>query len=277
MTLMLHCGGVPATYEQLRELPEPEPMGPRHRPVPYYRFIDEIRGAMLVAGLRIVEEAFGIALKGKHFFGLMRLAEQRSGFEVALGIRSSINKTLPMSLAIGNRVFVCDNLAFCAEFMLATRSTPKVESRLPLLTREAVTALSPYVDTMEHELAAWREDRLSDWAAERLMIAAVRTGTIPPSALGKWIKEFDDPDAEEHAVLRGTKLGLYQAATSALRPVEAGRNLNTHIGRTLTLRSMFNWPLDNIDAWEKPRIGGGIREITDDGIIEHVGRQLVDA
>jgi hypothetical protein len=270
--LMLHCGGEPISYEALRELPEPEAKGPRHCPVAYHRFVDEVLGGLQFGGMKIRTQDYGLNAKGKQLFGLLTLADDHTGREVALGLRASHNKTLPMSLAIGSHVFVCDNLAFSAEFILATRSTPKVMERLPNLVIEAVKCLLPFRDVMDNEVEAWKADRLPDWSAERLMIAAVRTETVPPSYLGRWIEEYEHPSAPEHKELEGTKLGLYNAATAALRPVGAGRNLDTHIRRTLALRSMFNHPLDDIASWERPRLGGGVRELTNSGWKDRLGK-----
>lgn len=280
MSMMLHCGGVEKTYEELREMPTPMGATPRHFPVPYHMFVDEVRGAVAYAGMRIATETYALAARGQHFFGLVAVANGDQEKELVIGMRSSHNRTLPLSLAVGGRVFVCDNLAFSAEFVLATRSTPKVLQRLPMLAIEGVKSMVPYKRIIHDEMEGWKADRLADFAAERLMIAAMRTGVMPPRMLPRWVEEYDHPTAAEHVELAGTKLGLYNAATAAIRhnpDSKRGANLNILVRRTLELRSLFNWPLDRIGEWEAPRVvaSQNHRLLTDSGEWEEA-RTLTD-
>lgn len=276
-SLVLHCGGEHVTREALAEMESPEPRGKRHFPVRFDSLINEVTRGLHETGAEVTDEAFGVMRGGNQLFGLMTLARPATNFELTVGLRSSTDQSLPISLAVGGRVFVCDNLAFSASFALATKSTTNVMERLPKLVSKAIEFLLPWQDTIEEESGRWAEDRLEDWGAERLMIAAVRTETVPASKLARWIKEYDAPSAPEHAQYRGTRLGLHHAATAAMRPTKEGISLDTTVRRTMALRDMFNHPLATIDEWEAPRIAGCL-ELTEKGWKEHGNiRQVQDA
>lgn len=252
------------TRDALAAMPSPEPKGKRHFPVRFDSLVGEVTRGLHEAGAEITNEAFGIARGSNQLFGLMTLARPATKFELTVGLRSSTDQSLPISLAVGGRVFVCDNLAFSASYALATKSTTNVMGRLPKLVSKALEFLLPWQESIEEESARWAADTLPDSAAERLMIAAVRTETVPASKLARWIKEYDDPSAPEHREYRGTRLGLHHAATAALRPTGEGISLNTTVRRTMALRDMFNHPIDDIASWEAPRVAGCL-ELTDQG------------
>nr|MBS0019438.1 hypothetical protein [Gammaproteobacteria bacterium] len=48
-----------------------------------------------------------------------------------VGLRGSYDQTLPRGLAVGSRVFVCDNLAFSGEVTIKTKQTTFIGQRLP--------------------------------------------------------------------------------------------------------------------------------------------------
>lgn len=266
MGLTLHAGGVAATREEIDNLPAPEPRGPRHYPVPYSVLLHETEAALAAANIGIRSASYGLARDGGQFFALMAL-EQTGGiaehnrFRTALGIRSSTDQSLALSFGIGNHVFVCDNLAFCAEYVMGTKSTLEVLIRLRLLAMEVARATVPVTHSMGEELEGWAEDRLPDWAAERYFVAGLRKGIVTTRQLATWVKEYDEPTAAEHRLLPASKLRLYHAGTAAMRPAAEPPGLNTRVRATLGLREMMKQPIDRIDEWDRPHVRNGIREL----------------
>ena len=251
--LMIHCGGAHRTPEELAALPVPLPMGPRHHPLPFADIRTAVISAFDSAG--VVEEAWATAKGDKHLFGLITLAGDNTKRAVAVGVRASTDKTLPLALAVGSNVFVCDNLAFNAEYRVGTRFTHKIEERLPTLMTVARNFLEPYGENIEAMEEKWSGEALRDWAAERYMIALVRTGVLPVTYLVHVLKEFDAPTHAEQRGAAGTKLGLWNALSHALRHGRAGgRALTTTMALTINARSMLDHPIDTIAEWEAPRM-----------------------
>ena len=69
------------------------------------------------------------------FFATLDLAASiGTGVALSVGIRNSIDKTLPLGFCAGNRVFVCDNLSFSAELLVNRKHTVNGGARF----REAI-------------------------------------------------------------------------------------------------------------------------------------------
>src|SRR3970282_1578502 len=116
MTLFVHRGGWEATKADLAAVPVPAPPESYH-PVPYGRFIEEVELHVPRFGLKVESEAFALAREGAQMFGVLTCAngEPARDYALAIGARSSYDKSLAVSLTAGVRVWICDNLAFSGE------------------------------------------------------------------------------------------------------------------------------------------------------------------
>src|SRR6202051_1263297 len=112
--LCLHCGGEGVSYDALRQLETP-PATPTHVPIPHFRVVDMLRHTLGFYGHEITEEHHGLTEDGARYFGLLSLRSTYTGYEDAVGLRNSHDKSFPIGVAFGSRVFVCDNLAFLAD------------------------------------------------------------------------------------------------------------------------------------------------------------------
>jgi hypothetical protein len=78
-----------------------------------------------------------------------RLAVLRSGdpqsaygnYADTVGLRNSHDKSFPIGIAFGSRVFVCDNTAFVGEHVIQRKHTVKAKRELPGLITEIVQPL----------------------------------------------------------------------------------------------------------------------------------------
>src|SRR5688572_23458858 len=107
MTLVLHRGGVEVDYPALREL-ETLPATPTHVPIPHFRAVALIKSTLGMYGLEIVEEHHAVAEEGSRYFGLLSLRSPYHNYTDTVGLRNSHDKSFPVGVAFGSRVFVCD-------------------------------------------------------------------------------------------------------------------------------------------------------------------------
>jgi hypothetical protein len=70
-------------------------------------------------------------------------------------------------------VFVCDNLAFSAEIIIARKHTVFIERDLPQLVSAAMGRLGEVRQHQDERIALYKETTLSDTLAHDLMIRAV--------------------------------------------------------------------------------------------------------
>lgn len=74
--------------------------------------------------LRIDRTILALSGDRARFFGtLTRRTPLSDGVNVAVGLRSSIDKSIALQWYCGSRVFVCDNLAFSAEAQITRKHT----------------------------------------------------------------------------------------------------------------------------------------------------------
>lgn len=111
-TLICHRGGQEVTREELLSVPCPPPQG-RWHPVPFHTVLDYAERALTDSGYRVATFALALSRKRERFFGTLTLdCPLGFGANLAVGIRSSHDQSLALGWCCGQRVFVCDNLAF---------------------------------------------------------------------------------------------------------------------------------------------------------------------
>src|SRR5690606_20018092 len=161
MTLMLHAGASAVDYDGLRQLLTPEPTA-THVPVPHHRFVDLVSHSLGYYGHEIVNQEFGVTPDGMRFFGVLTLKSAYTGYTDVVGLRNSHDKSLPVGVSFGSRVFVCDNLAFVGDSVIKTKHTAKLKMRLPGLIGELVEPIADQREAQHRKLLAYQGTELND-------------------------------------------------------------------------------------------------------------------
>lgn len=216
--------------EMLGLIPCPEPVG-RWRPVPHAALVDRIETFVTDRGWTFSkpeDQRFQISVSkdGQKMFGVTEvglpgvLDAQTPGlgseFGLALGFRNSHNKTLAVRLAIGSRVFVCDNMCFSGEVVLGRKHTIHLE--LDSLLSRAFDSIPEVATHMMDQ-----HSRLMDYPVKYedgavLLLKAAELGILPTpkilSAFSDWDKvcEGDIEGAQVH--FPGTAWALMNTITA---------------------------------------------------------------
>ena len=120
-TLVCHRGAREVTREQLSCVACPPPEG-NWRPVPHLDVLTHAEQALTAAGYGIDRMSLALSGDDARFFGTLTLRTPLSdGVNLAVGLRSSIDKSIALQWCCGSRVFVCDNLAFTAQTMITRK------------------------------------------------------------------------------------------------------------------------------------------------------------
>ena len=107
--------------EQLAGVQTPEGTN-SHTPIPHHHLVKMTREALDIAGLEVTEEEHALARGGLRYFGGFALkgtdvtGEDR---QIVLGLRNAHDKSFAASIAVGNKMMVCDNLCFSSDIKLA--------------------------------------------------------------------------------------------------------------------------------------------------------------
>jgi len=179
--LILHCGGELVSEQDLENLPTP-PHTRTHYPVPHAQFLRTVRESLRMHNLEVAEAVHALGHDGDRYFSLLALRQQdqQDPYGFVLGLRNSHDKHVACRVAVGTRVFVCDNMAFSAEVVLARKNTRHALVDLPSLTSRAIGDIGGLMVRYGERVRAYQQQDLTDKdAAElimRMVVAKVLTG-----------------------------------------------------------------------------------------------------
>jgi hypothetical protein len=219
MTLMLHVGANALSYDDLRGVSTPEGTE-THIPVPHHEIVELMRYSLGFFGHEIVEENHAVTPDGARYFGLFSLRSPYGEYTDTLGLRNSHDKSFPIGVAFGSRVFVCDNLAFIGEHVIKRKHTVKAKRELPGLVTEIVAPLRDQRIAQNQKLLAYQGTKLDDAAADHAIMQLYRDEVIGVQAIAHVLDAYDNPP---HDWGDRTAWRLFNAATFALEGKVAER------------------------------------------------------
>jgi hypothetical protein len=240
--LVLHCGSNAAEIEAIRAVPTPEATA-SWQTIPHADLYGRARATLEGSGLHVVQEAHGLWRDGARYFGLMevRNGDNPGDFGLVVGLRNSHDKSFPAALALGSRVFVCDNLAFSGEVKLSRKHTTYIWRDLPGLVERAVGRLADLRNLQAKRIAAYKAAALTDErTVHDLVVRAVYARALPATQVVDVVNEWREPRHEDFRprtawslfnsfteVLKGS-LTLLPSRTQALHGL-----LDSHVGLLL--------------------------------------------
>lgn len=240
-SLVLHRGGWGATKADLAAVPVPEPTQSYH-PVPYNRFVEEVELHVPRFGLTVQSEQFALAREGNQMFGVLTCTNGHDAgdYALAIGLRSSYDRSLAVSMCSGTRCFICDNLAFSGEVQLHRKHTANVFRDLPDLIYRMLSKVAVLKARTDEEIAGMKVLPVSQERAHHLIIEAVKADVLPASRLPKVIEAWEEPKHEEFQPR--TAWSLFNAFTEVLKAevprqqIEGSLRLSSLFRREMSLR-----------------------------------------
>lgn len=240
MTLMLHVGAKDIDYDGLRQLETP-PATATHVPIPHFRVVDLIKTTLGMYGHEVTAEHHGTTEDGSRYFGLLSLRSPYTGYEDTCGIRNSHDKSFPVGVGFGSRVFVCDNMAFMADHVIKRRHTANLKSALPGIIGELIEPLAEHREAQASVIRKYRTTALTPMQADHIIMGLYRMQVIGVQQIAHVNKEWAEPTFsefnEDYSAWR-----LFNAVTFALN----GRVLDNPRA-TPRLHSVIDAVLDDLD------------------------------
>jgi hypothetical protein len=219
--------------EQLHGVQTPDST-PTWTPVPHSALVESVKGALVSAGSKIVSEEHAIYKGGDRYFGLLHLEGNSNGGNTVVGIRNSHDKTFPAGLSLGNHVFVCDNLSFSGDIVVARKHTRFISRDLDRLIYSAVGKLADLRVKQEARFSAYRGRELSDLEAHDLMIRALMARVVSGEQVAKVVDEWRQPAHEDFAPRN--VWSLFNDFTEVLK----GTAPQAAVKRTMTLHGLLD-------------------------------------
>lgn len=215
MTMMIHRGAEKVTREALYAVASPEATE-TWTPVPHSRLVELVEQSISQSGLTVTSSEYAIWHEGLRFFGVLTLGGDTHDYAATVGLRNSHDRRFPAAMALGSRVFVCDNLAFSSEVVIKTRHTAKILERLPGVISEGVTKLIDFRQEQDKRISLYKSCQVSDNRhLHDLVVRMYRARAIPSVAIAKVIDEYESPSHEEFEPR--TLWSLMNATTEVLK------------------------------------------------------------
>jgi hypothetical protein len=213
-SLVLHRGARVVTREELDAVPVPQatatwfPLGHGH-------VLDKTVSTLMEAGFMPHRLQLGLSSDGAKFFGTIDLqSAMMPGVSLAIGVRNSIDKSLPIAFAAGSRVFVCDNLAFRSEVTVSRKHTRFGADRFAEAMALAVGGLGQFQEQESKRIGHFQATPIGNQLAESLILRAYETEVVGERQLAKVLSHWRKPPFEEFAA--PTLWSLENAFTWAL-------------------------------------------------------------
>jgi len=104
----------------------------------------------------IAEENYALTADGLRFFGVFSLRSSHGDYSDTIGLRNSNDRTFPIGISFGSRVFVCDNLAFIGDHVIKRKHTANAKRDLPGLVAAVIEPLAAQRAVQAEKLAHYK-------------------------------------------------------------------------------------------------------------------------
>ena len=235
-SLILHRGAREATLDQIARVDTPSPTDTWF-PIPHLAVLEAVEETLAATAFAVQARRLALSANDQQFFATLDLvASVGVGVTLSVGIRNSIDKTLPLGFCAGHRVFVCDNLSFSAELLVNRKHTVHGGVRF----RDAIAHASGRLDAFQASEAArvglMQSRALAEGDAESLILRAWEAKIVSHYQVPAVLAEWREPSHEAFAPR--TRWSLFNAFTEVLRPFSLS-NPQAFAGRTYRLNRLL--------------------------------------
>jgi hypothetical protein len=220
--LMLHRGGHVATRDEVAAVVTPPVDATTGwTPIPHVELMEQTTGALQRAGYTVEEEELGLwGDEGQRFFARFALAVTLAGglARLVLGLRNSHDRSFAAGLALGQKVFVCDNLSFNAEVTLGRKHTRFIHRDLPGLLSSRIGLLPAFTQRAEQRIESYQQTEIGTLYTHDLIVRAYDHQIISGGAIRDVLREYRNPRHPEFKPR--TLWSLHNAFTEVLKKIQ---------------------------------------------------------
>jgi hypothetical protein len=206
--LVLHCGAHAVTENEVFAAITPEATE-SHFPIPHSMLLQSVTNTLSDLGWAVRESAHALMNDGARYFGLLAIRPKVESsvlsisgdgtFDWVIGLRNAHDKAFSADGMLGNRVFVCDNLAFSGRagsvFHFARKHTRYIERDLPGLVAGSFGNMARAMHDEKRRVEVYRAHEIGDDdQVHDFMIRAMDRRAITPQQLPHVLKEWRRDD-----------------------------------------------------------------------------------
>ncbi|MGE0536207.1 MAG: hypothetical protein AB7O68_14600 [Pirellulales bacterium] len=235
----MHVGARDVDRAELSLIEAPPPTRTWY-PLKHADVLDTVCETLDGVGFGVESMQLSVARDNARFFGTLRLTNRVNDIaSIAVGIRNSVDKSFPIGFCVGTRVFVCDNLAFRSEIVIARKHTRFGQTRFNEAVSKAVLGLHQYQVAEEERIRMLQRWELSEETANSLILQSFESSIVSVRLLPAVIREWRNPPIEDFAPRTGWS--LLNCFTSALKDRQR-RNPQEAALATIRLQKLLSPP-----------------------------------
>ena len=226
--LMLHCGGEPASFEELEAVPLPKQTD-TYMPVSHAALVKKVIEITTdVLQIKLEKTGYGLASNGNHMFGHLRFMSGRGNKDMGLciGVANSYDRHLRVRIAAGASVFVCDNLMITSDITYTRKHTSRVWEDIEDAIFRNIGGAEAVFDQLVIDAERMKQTEVSDDAAYQVMGLLYGWKILGNQMLTVARKQWDTPDHK--AFEERNQWSLYNALNSALKLARPGDIMEKH-------------------------------------------------
>ena len=234
--LMLHRGGRLVTRQDVNAVEVPSATSTWF-PIGHGEVLDTVIQNLNQIGFEVKRQQLALSSQGDRFFGTLDLtAPIAEGVSLAVGVRNSIDKSFPMGLCAGERVFVCDNLAFGSTIAIKHKHTRFGAQRFSYRVSQSVSGLEQYREIAAQRIERFQTTELTEDKANSLILQAFEQRVVNSRLLPAVIHEYREP---QHAQFQArTVWSLLNCFTEVLKDRQEG-NPHEFARQTIRLQTLL--------------------------------------
>lgn len=214
-SLMLHAGARIVERPEVFAVPTPEATR-SWQPVPHGYVFQNTLDRLQSMGMEIAKEEHALSPDGANYFATMTLAARtETEYALVIGVRNSHAQKFPVGLAMGSRVFICDNLAFSAEVVIKRKHTTYVMRDLPGLLDRSVSRLLEFRGLQDQRIEAYKRTEITTVEAHDFVVRCVDAKAIANADIQDTLIEWRRPRHPEFA--DRTVWSMFNAVTQVLK------------------------------------------------------------
>jgi len=221
---LVYANSVSVTREQLKEIASP-PATDTWKPVPHYDLVQAIDRQLAVRDIQIVNEQFAVQREGLRLFGVLELdvpgLEASETFGFAMGIRTANDRSEALSIVVGAKVFVCDNLMLSGDLIVMRRKhTPGFDLNADI--SRAIDGYRDHLTVFHRQVGDLMAHPVSDAEAKVTIFEAFAREIVPVRIFRPVAETYFHPQPGMTDVLPRTQWGLHNAFTRAMKQLAPG-------------------------------------------------------
>jgi hypothetical protein len=211
------CGTKQVDFNEIKAVQTPEKTE-SWQPIGHAFLVDRVQNQIEENGWSIKDTYHSLHRYGQRYFGLFHIENtgvDNSERGTILGLRNSHDKCFPAGLCMGNAPFVCSNLIFTNEVVLARRHTKNILRDLSQVIARTLGQMTETWASDEQRIEAYKSHELDNAQANDLVIRSFQNGAISKAKIADVVGQWEKPEHEEFE--DRNMHSLYNAFTHVLK------------------------------------------------------------